>query len=255
MPVVKFESINTTLPELCPNDLSTDQQYLFQMCCDIRDGNCPATLAAKDPGKMSHARWLTTANRLLRLYVATSNTSSSLNILTQYILMVYAPVWFEIKTKPFIYDGAKHLWKAISASRIFSPEVRKIIDKVFAGNCFFAHHENILLAMLVDSRRHIRELAVRRIEKARLQTQEVIRIFRVPSINLTAEDYIYLIYWQNISITEPSLTFKLPLKELEDIIQGTLVPDFGKFSCHTQAVERCVKIVTEASSNYYFILI
>lgn len=165
--MVSFKSINTELPEVTQNDLSTDQKYLFQMCCAIRDGNCPTNLATKDPGKMSHARWLTTANRVLRLYVSTINPSLNLPILTEYIIKVYSPVWFAIKTKPLIYDGARHLWKAIKASRIFSDKVKKVIDKVFQDNAYFAHPENILLAMLTDSRQYIRQLAVRRIMKAR----------------------------------------------------------------------------------------
>lgn len=250
MPVVKFKAIITTVPELLPNDLSTDQKYLFQICGAIRNGNCSSGLAEKHPGVMSHARWLTTANRLLRLYIATENPSPNLVTLTEYIVKVYAPVWFDIKAKPLVYDGAKHLWKAISASRIFPDTVTTIIDKVFTDNGYFAHPENLLLSMLVDSRKHVRELAARRIQKARLKqptATEEVRVFKVPSINFTAAEYTELIDWQSTTITEPPLAAALTNQELQEIIQGTFVPNFGKFPCHTQAVERCVKVVTEAS--------
>ena len=88
MPVVPFNTIECVLPTVTEKYLSCDQQYLYQMCCAIRDGNCSVRLAEKYPSKMSHARWLTTANRLLRLYVATTNPTENLNILTQYIIKV-----------------------------------------------------------------------------------------------------------------------------------------------------------------------
>lgn len=124
-------------------------------------------LAEKSPGKMSHARWLTTANRVLCSYVATLIPYENLEIITQYIMKVYAPTWFNIKTDPHITSGAKHLWGAINASRQFSENVKKTIDKVFATNAYFAHLENIILTILVNSRKHIRQLAIKRIQIAR----------------------------------------------------------------------------------------
>lgn len=55
------------------NTFSTDQQYLFDICFAILNGSVSKSLADRAPGAMSHARWLTTANRILRLYVTWSN--------------------------------------------------------------------------------------------------------------------------------------------------------------------------------------
>ena len=41
---------------------------------------------------MAHSRWLTTANRILRLYVSTDKPSQALKIIIEYIMKVYAPV-------------------------------------------------------------------------------------------------------------------------------------------------------------------
>ena len=38
-----------------------------QLCSAVLPGHCLHDLANKEPGKMSHARWLTTANRVLKL--------------------------------------------------------------------------------------------------------------------------------------------------------------------------------------------
>lgn len=249
MPTVEFTPIKTSLPQLEPDDLSTDQQYLYKICIGIQNGTITPNLAKRDPGKMSHARWLTTANRVLRLYVATKNPSANLAILTEFILKVYAPVWFEIKTKPHICDGARHLWKVINSSRGFPDNVKHIIDKVFADNAYFAHPENLLLAMLSDPRPYIRELAARRIKKCRMQNNKTVRVFRVPVLNLDADDYIGLIDWQKTMVTEPPLSFNISNEALDNIVTGKEVLNFEKFPCHTQAVERCVKLVTEASTK------
>lgn len=69
MPVVPLKKVeaDVELPEVIINDLSTDQKYLYEICLAIGEGVVSPQLASKQPGKMSHARWLTTANRILRL--------------------------------------------------------------------------------------------------------------------------------------------------------------------------------------------
>jgi len=87
LPVVQYCAI---MLENCSSlegaDLSTDQQFMYDMCQAISIRQCFPDLALHKPGPIVHSRWLTTANRLLHLYVAILNT-------------VYAPVWFDIKTK------------------------------------------------------------------------------------------------------------------------------------------------------------
>lgn len=50
-------------------------------------------------------------------------------------------------------------------------------------------------------------------------------------------------------ITEPPLTFNISNEALDNIVTGKETINFDKFPCHTQAVERCIKIVTEASTK------
>lgn len=50
------------------------------------------------------------------------------------------------------------LVKLISASRYLSTELKAIIDPVIQRNSYFAHPENLFLAMLTDPQKHIREL-------------------------------------------------------------------------------------------------
>lgn len=57
-------------------ELSKDQAFLDQMCHAIMEGELPTSLANQDPGKLSHARWLTMANAFLRKYASTTQLSN-----------------------------------------------------------------------------------------------------------------------------------------------------------------------------------
>ena len=252
LPVAVFQAVDGELPELNDVDLSTDQRYLYDMCQAVILGKCSMELSRKDPGAISHARWLTTANRLLRLYVSTKEPSVNLTTIVTYIIKVYAPMWFAIKINCSCKDGAKHVLNTIMKSRYLSQEHKAIVDPVISRNAFFAHPENILLCMVTDHREHIRELGLRRILKARSQNSggKGVRQFIVPDLNFNAEDYFDLIDWQKTVITEPPVLTDISENDIKMFVAIGAAPviDFPKYPCHTQAVERCVKLVTEASS-------
>jgi hypothetical protein len=200
---------------------------------------------------MAHSRWLTTANRILRLYISTKNPVQTLQLLAKFIVQVYAPVWFGIKTTPSCKDGAKHVWLTINLSRALPEEVRAVIDPVIQRNAYFAHPENLLLAMAFDERDHVRQLALRRILKARQQQRTGVRKFVIPQISFEAADYTELISWMDVDVTEPPLFSQIPTNEISGRIFETndaLLPLIN-VPCHTQAVERHVKLVTEASQS------
>jgi hypothetical protein len=67
-------------------------------------------------------------------------------------------------------------------------------------------------------------------------------------LNFNAENYIELINWIDLTVTATSLLSKIPVDEISSIIFGgnsDSLP-FVHVPCHTQAVERGVKMVTEA---------
>ncbi|CAH1101610.1 unnamed protein product [Psylliodes chrysocephalus] len=220
------------------------------MCFAIAKSDVPPNFSKRDPGKMAHARWLTTTNRILRLYVASEQPSNELKTITEFILKVYPPVWFDIKVRSSCTEGSGHLFFLIRTSRYLPAPVKDVIDPVIQRNAFFAHPENILFSMLTDDRKPMRELALRRILKCRvngLQNRNI-RQFKVPKLNFDAQDYTELINCQSVSVTEPQLTRKVSDDVLQEMI--VRVPDnieISKYPCHTQAVERCIRTVTEAS--------
>jgi hypothetical protein len=253
MPVTAFEKIDCDMPTVDLKSLSTDQKYMWEIANAVSCGECSPALAQRQPGTLNHSRWLTTANRVLRLFVATSEPSEQLKTLSTYIVRVYIPMWFCIKTKPSCKDGARHLWRTIYLSRYLSPELKRVIDPVLQRNSFFAHPENLLLSMITDERIHIRQLGLRRILKARSQLVAGVRKFTVPALNYDSADYIEMINWQNTVITEPPLAADITDSVIKELVRSgeSQVVDFPRFPCHTQAVERCVKLVTQASNAVF----
>lgn len=245
-PIVTFQRIACDLPAIKSDDLSTDQHYMYDICKAVSTGECAVDVALRNPGALNDSRWLTTANRLCRLYVLTKKNSEEFVSIITFIVTVYAPMWFDIKMHPSCKDGVRHVHKMIMRSRYMSDSLKKINDPVIERNSFFAHPENILIAMTTDERRHMRQLGLRRILKARLNPGKSTRQFRVPRLNFDCADYID---WTVEKVTEPPITTKISDEDLKIFINDPNTPliDLDRFPCHTQAVERCIKLVTDAS--------
>lgn len=146
------------------------------------------------------------ANRTLRLYISTENTTLQLKELSKFIVKVYAPLWFQIKCNSSCVNGAKHVLKTIKRSRYLQQDLKSVIDPVIQRNVYFLRPENLLICLLHDTRPHIRELALRRILNAKTQDNRSrnIRPFVIPQINFDADDYVDLIDWQKkLNILSP----------------------------------------------------
>ncbi|KAG0719329.1 hypothetical protein GWK47_007306 [Chionoecetes opilio] len=218
-------SLLQPLPHVDVKDLSSDQQYLWQMCQAVSEGHCPCDIALRKPGPLNPSRWLTTANRILRLYVGLDAPSNNIKHLVTFIIRVYAPTWFAIKTQPSCKDGAKHLHGMMVRTRYLSSSLQKVVDPVMRRNGFCGHPENVLLAMITDERPHIRELGLRRIMKARSHVSaNKIRRFRVPPLNRDVTEYQDMVDWQTLTVTEPPVTMDMTDKELQDMISAQMSP-------------------------------
>ncbi|GBN32406.1 hypothetical protein AVEN_216915-1 [Araneus ventricosus] len=81
-----------------------------------------------------------------------------------------------------------------------------------------------------------------------------VRRFIISVVNFRATDYVGLIDWQACNVTPPTVLRHISSHELLQMIKDD-VPvdsrDFIKFPSHTQAVERIVKLVTEASRKRF----
>lgn len=279
MPVTAYIRISVdNFPFIDPSivkDLSPDQKYLYDISSLIRGTAEDDQVVNRLPGPINHSRWLTCACRILRLYIATDQTKpyyANLHALTEFILKCYAPVWFLVKSRPYIKDAAKHYFQMVKRSRYLPDDQRKVVDRYLKINYYAGHSESVLLSMLGDDSK--RETAIQIIENVRRERpgdyqwvnseerfemmdvdgeekEEVqIRKYRQPNLSFahitsasTDDEYDSLLDFSQInSITESPLTMSIPLDQLTNFP----IPDYPG---HTQAAERCIKLVTDASQK------
>ena len=74
--------------------------------------------------------------------------------------------------------------------------------------------------------------------------------FTIPDLNIISSDYIELIDWRKKTITQPPLIMKVSDAVVADLGKSGDSPivDFPRIPSYTHAVERCVKLVTQASA-------
>nr|CAI5823796.1 unnamed protein product [Callosobruchus analis] len=223
----------TVLPEINVKGLSTDQKFLLEICLAVKQGCVTTDLANKPPGKLAHSRWLTCANRIIRLYVTTKYPSQNLTKLAKFVTKVYAATWFGIIIMPSCKQGPSHILDMINRCSYLEDDLKTVVFPVIQRNAYFVHPENVLLAMLQDEKQYVKQLALRRILKARKTTKSK-----------------KLIDWTTERIFGPPFTSKYSDSELWDqIMNKNINIPIEKLPRHTQAVERGVKLITEATTN------
>ncbi|GBP94598.1 hypothetical protein EVAR_65923_1 [Eumeta japonica] len=86
-------------------------------------------------------------------------------------------------------------------------ELKAVIDLVIQRNAYFAHPENLLLAILTDGQKHKEHLQLGRILKTRSSptTGKLPRTFEIPKLNFDAKCYIDLINWKETYFDPPIL--------------------------------------------------
>ena len=137
LPIINFELISADVIDITEehsSDLSSDQKYLFEMYKAVSIGVCKPSLLSKKPGKMAHSGWLTTVSRALRLYVSTENPPENLQLIVEYIMQVYTPMWFKIKQSSDILDAHMHVFETISKYQKLPSEVQDIVTPVVERN-------------------------------------------------------------------------------------------------------------------------
>ena len=72
-----------------------------------------------------------------------------------------------------------------------------------------------------------------------------VRPFKVPNMNFATKTYPELIDWSEASFSEPPMTMSLSREEVLAFVDEPMI--IPGYTCHTQAVERGIKLVTEAA--------
>lgn len=261
IPVCKFKQVYSdnlpVLPEDIIKDLSTDQQYLYEMCHAIQSGKCSSSLQNKSPGTLVHSRFLTTANATLRLYVSTKKPSKELQTLVKFIITVYAPLWFQIKWKSNVADGPKHVFMMIKSIKENMPKnLQSLLLDVVQRNSYFAHSENVILSMLVNEESNVRNKAVNLIRQLRsVEQAKGIRKFMRPEINTDAQIYYEIVDLKNMqNVFEPPLLKEFSIEVITECIhthENFVSVMIKNIPCHTQAVERVIQTVSRASNTVF----
>ena len=161
-------------------------------------------------------------------------------------------LWFSIKMKPLITDAPKHVFQQMKLLKLLPSHVADIVRPYVSRNAYYAHPENLLLAMLDDDDENVRKKAVDLIKNIRAEHQpshRPVRPFSVPEIHYDADNYYTMIDWESLQLTEPPLTYHLSNEELDLIVDEALT--LPPYRSHTQSVERAVKCVSDASGKVY----
>jgi hypothetical protein len=98
-------------------------------------------------GSPGHARWLTTASRILMLYTRTAEPSDVLRLLGLYIQRIYGKVWFQLKQEKSFTKSPSILFDIIQEGKSFDKDggsISEIVFPVFERNAFACLGENFL---------------------------------------------------------------------------------------------------------------
>ena len=253
-----FESITVgkdliKLDDNVVNNLSDDQKYGYNMVKAIRSGTVSSQLASLEIGPVNHARWLTTANRFLRLWISENNFEEEdmrkLKLIVQFIVGVYYPMWFSVKVKHSWIEAPRHVLEQVMLVREQEHNVQEIVWPFVASSSWFAHSENILQTLVCSDSEEERQFGVKKILEIRADKEQgdmSVRPRRTPELNTSATSLTNLIYWDRERLHEPPLTCSLTKQELIKLLDHPMKVPY--FPCHGQCVERVVKQVTKASA-------
>ena len=263
---IKFDNEIVSLPEKVINELSTDQKHAYQLYLAVTSGNLSKKLAETKCGPLNHARWLTTANRIMKLWTSCHNLTiqekKDLKSVVQWIVCCYYPIWFYIKCNSGFLNGPYHVLKQVQYMRLLSSEIQKSVKESVQRNCYWAHSENILQTLICSEKKTDRKFAVNKIIDLRKKQAELnqtqkkdsrnknkknIRVRINPTLNFSAKNLTDLIDWSEA--LEPVLTQSISSNDLCKFIDKPM-SGLPEFTTHTQSVERIVKEVTRASEHF-----
>ena len=155
-----------------------------------------------------------------------------------------------------ITDGPKNYLNILTQVMGFPNKIiQDIAVVVLQQSAYFAHHKNILLAMLADNNHNVRLLAVNKILSIKVSKKNLdnvghdeevdVRKFIISKINTNAKTYYSLSSLSLKDMHEPPALKHLLNKEIEAFQQHKLNLEH---LCYNQAVERHIKLVSEASA-------
>ena len=88
------------------------------------------------------------------------NPPENLKTVVRFIIRIYVPTWFELKSNPKCTDAPRIMLKAWKKYNELPQWIQDIVMPIVLGGSHWFHPENVKLAMLADSRREVRRKAI-----------------------------------------------------------------------------------------------
>ena len=192
-------------------------------------GELCAELAKILCGDLSTARWNTTGEALILLWMSDHGLSGEqlriLEVLVRFTIDVYFKMYFDIKVQHSIKDAPLHLVNTLQFLAQQTDEVKDVVTEVIVRGAYSAHSENLLTSLLCSDKQEERKFAVDMILKVRGGREKgdmSVRISRNPKINMTASTPIELIDWTSETVLEPVFRCNMSLYEIKDLVDHPL---------------------------------
>ena len=201
--VIKIGNLLISLDDKIINGLSVDQFYGYKVVCAIRSGILPPKLHLLQIGLVSHSRWLTTANRIHRIWISKHGIPGkdleNLRSITNFIVGVYFLCWFKIKVKHSWIKDLKHVLYQ-QQLKFQKEDVIKIVLPFIQRLAWFCFSECIVQTLLCSSTEEDRTVAINKKKDIRGIGNEDLqkgdsspRTRKTPILNFNAEKLVDLI--------------------------------------------------------------
>ena len=235
--------------------MSNDQLMLYHYTLGINNGEVDQVWASRKCGPLNHARWLTLGCRIMACYTRTLKPTQKLVKLTKYIVRVYSPTWFRFKSSNGLAEAPEIVLELIHRLEdLKDPEISRIVKKNIQNNTYALLSENFIYSLVCNDDYQVRNIGLKAILRIRSESRtfENQPFKKIPPINFKAACWTELISLDDVSILrEPPVTSDITDSEIQSHIDDTTKPNLPNLPLHSQSVERAVKLVTEASLNFY----
>ena len=257
LPQIEFEAIPGPLEDIEPdifNDLSMDQKLLHAYTKGIMDGHVEDRYAQSKIGPLNQARWLTLAIRLMAMYTrqhCAEEHRHTLKQLVTFIVQVYSVTWFKVKKDGQFHNQADYLYFSVQQIKKQPDAVKATALNNLKYNAFALLPENVLYSMLMSDDLDIRETALKKILLIRKGKSPVKRLKKITQINPDAGHWSQLIDLDQHGVCEPGMCAHFSDEELQNSLLTGVKLELPILPSHSQSVERCVKLVSDASHQVY----
>jgi hypothetical protein len=182
----------------------------------VLEGKYSKKLAETIMPGMNFSRFQTLAICIFFLFMTLKDPPENLLKVIRFIILIYGPLWVFFKCRPNCLDAPCIFFKAMGRYKALPKEEQDVVLPIFEGGLYWLHMENLLLSMLGDLDKDVREKAVKTIleichspphpqkkPKHGKGANKTIRLFNMPKPVYGAPSYDYSIYMVKEDRFEP----------------------------------------------------